>query len=56
MTTCKNCKWLIEPEMESVCVNSDSEHCCEFMLPGDSCNEFEYQNILQQKIPSNSQG
>lgn len=46
MTTCKNCKYLMDPFLSSVCGNSDSEHCCEFMLPNDSCNEFEHASIL----------
>ena len=44
---CKNCKWLCDPEMESVCVNSDSEHCADFVSPNDSCSEFEHTIILK---------
>ena len=44
---CKNCKWLCDPEMESVCVNSDSDHCADFVSPNDSCSEFEHTSIFK---------
>lgn len=40
MTTCSNCKYLADPDMSSVCVNDASEHCCDFVLPNDSCDHF----------------
>lgn len=39
--SCKNCKWLYEPEWSSVCVNGESDNCCNFVLPNDSCDQFE---------------
>lgn len=47
MTTCSNCKYLADPDMSSVCVNPASEHFCNFVLPNDSCSEFENESILK---------
>lgn len=37
---CKNCEYLTDPKMSSVCVNGASEHCCDFVLPNDACDHF----------------
>ena len=33
---CKNCRWLADPAMSSVCVNNDSKRYWDFVLPNDS--------------------
>lgn len=38
--SCSNCKWL-SCEFSSVCVNSDSEYCADFVSADDSCEFFE---------------
>lgn len=47
MTTCSNCKYLADPEMESVCVNDAGPNWNVFVLPNDSCSKFENINILK---------
>ena len=36
---CKNCKWFAE-ETE-VCVNDQSDHLADFVMPDDVCDEWE---------------
>jgi hypothetical protein len=38
---CKNCKWLCDPEMSSVCWNDKSPHCADFVLPNDVCEHWQ---------------
>lgn len=38
--TCCTCKWYSDPFV-SVCVNADSEHCADFVEPGETCEEWE---------------
>ena len=42
---CKNCKWLCDPDMSSVCVNDKSPHCADFVLPNDVCEAFECSDL-----------
>lgn len=42
---CKNCKWLCDPEMSSVCWNDKSPYCADFVLPNDGCEAFEWPDL-----------
>lgn len=46
MTTCSNCKYLADPDASSVCVNTDSPNCWDFVLPNDSCEHFEVSEMV----------
>lgn len=38
---CKNCKWLADPEMSSVCWNDKSPHCADFVFEHDGCEYWQ---------------
>ena len=39
--TCIKCKWLDDPDFNSVCVNGESVNCADFVVHDDSCEQFE---------------
>lgn len=38
---CIKCRYLSDPDFNSVCVNSESVNCADFMSHDDSCEQFE---------------
>lgn len=37
---CENCRWRSD-EFTSVCCNSDSKHCADYVCADDTCEFFE---------------
>ena len=43
---CGNCRWLSDG-FTSVCVNSDSEHCADFVMADDTCEHWKQKEEQQ---------